>query len=383
MAEEKDDMPRADLNSGMARLKAGISPVRSRITNSRSQISDLKFQISDLSSPISSLGFDIADRRSKLRTGRPGFTLVELLVVITIIGILIALLLPAVQAAREAARRAQCTNNLKQLALAVHGYHDSYQVFPASKIQYGADPYKDLLMPWTVAILPYAEQKALYDLWDSSVSASALGKNNGNQKVRQSCLKLFTCPSDQVRPGLLVASFSSSEPMAPGSYRGVSGRSYGWYKDCPDKCGTFDWSEEYKPLADNARIGWRGPLHIVHRQVYHDSIANVRDGTSNTLLIGEFHLPETRRDWGNFWAWSGVTGVVMNNSWNLRAPMDFTQCEKEWPNYKCNRSWGAYHPGALNWALADGSVRFIGSTVDLELLMGLASIAGNETNQVP
>lgn len=324
-----------------------------------------------------------ASLRSDVARRRSGFTLVELLVVITIIGILIALLLPAVQAAREAARRTQCTNNLKQLALAVHGYHDTYQVFPASKIQYGADPYVNILMPWTVAILPYMEQRALYDLWDSNVPASALGKNNGNRTVRQTFMRTHICPSDQTKPGTLVASFSSAEPMVPGSYRGVSGRSYGWYKDCPDKCGTFDWSEEFKPLTDNGRIGWRGPLHIVHKQVIHDSMANVRDGSSNTLMIGEFHLPDTRRDWGNFWAWSSVTGVVMNNSWNLRAPLDFTQCEKEWPNYKCNRSWGAYHPGGLNWALTDGSVRFIGASVDLELMMGLASIAGRETDQVP
>jgi len=314
-----------------------------------------------------------------------GFTVVELLVVITIIGILIALLLPAVQAAREAARRTQCTNNLKQLALAVHGYHDTNKVLPASKIQYGSNSYTQILMPWTVAILPYVEQKALYDLWDSNVSAPSPGADNGNRKVRQTHLPLHACPSDRIKPGMLIQPKyqSGSETVMPGSYRGVSGRSNGWYADCSDKCGTFDWGTEYAPLVNNGRMGWRGPLHIVYGQVYHDDFAALRDGTSNTIMIGEFHLPNEDTGRANFWAWSSVTGVVMNNSWNLRAPLDYAQCEIEWPNYKCNRSWGAHHPGGLNWALVDGSVRFISNTLDLEVLMGLASIDGHETVQAP
>ncbi|MDZ7618093.1 MAG: DUF1559 domain-containing protein, partial [Patescibacteria group bacterium] len=111
--------------------------------------------------------------RNTNRGNFKAFTLVELLVVITIIGILISLLLPAVQSAREAARRMQCMNNLKQLALAIHGYHGVYQILPASKIQYGTDSYTHVLMPWTVAILPYVEQQALFDVWDSNVSAAA------------------------------------------------------------------------------------------------------------------------------------------------------------------------------------------------------------------
>ena len=135
-------------------------------------------------------------RKSGIQDPRCGFTLVELLVVITIIGILIALLLPAVQSAREAARRMQCQNNLKQLALAVHGYHDVHGVLPASKIQYGANSGYDRLMAWTVAILPFVEQQALYDLWDSNVSQNAPGLNNGNRIVRSTHLPLHTCPTD-------------------------------------------------------------------------------------------------------------------------------------------------------------------------------------------
>ena len=323
-------------------------------------------------------------RSSTLR--RPvAFTLVELLVVITIIGILISLLLPAVQSAREAARRMQCMNNLKQLALAVHGYHGVYQILPASKIQYGNDPYKDRLMPWTVAVLPYLEQQALYDLWDSNVSAVAAGANNGNRTVRQTYLPFHACPSDYVRPGTLMVPWSYDEEAALGSYRGVAGKTFGWYADCSDKCGTFDWSEEYAPLVNNGHIGWRGPLHIVHKAVQHSRIDDIRDGTSNTLMIGEFHFPATSQTWQrrtNFWAFGTVASHVMPSSWNLRAPLDYDRCFEEWPNHKCNRSWGAYHSGGLNWALADGSVRFTSESVDLDLLMGMASIAGGEVGQV-
>ncbi len=332
--------------------------------------------------------------KSTIENPKSAFTLVELLVVITIIGILIALLLPAVQSAREAARRLQCINNLKQLALAVHGYHDVYKVLPASRIQYGSNADRDRLMAWTVATLPFLEQQALYDLWDSNVSASTPGHNEGNRTVWRTHLPLHTCPSDRIRPGLLVAPRAfPDEPIALGSYRGVSGRSNGWYADCPEKCGTFDWSLEHRKLVDSGRFGWRGPLHIVNvyaqpalYRIQNSRIDDIRDGTTNTLMIGEFHFPETSREWqhrSNFWAWGGTTGVVMPNHWNLRAPMDFDQCFEEWPNHKCNRSWGAYHPGGLNWALADGSVRFISENVDMELLMDLASIAGGEVAQVP
>ena len=334
--------------------------------------------------------FDVCacDHKSKSHDPRStGFTLVELLVVITIIGILIALLLPAAQAAREAARRMQCTNNLKQLALGVHSYHNVYNVFPASFIQYG-DIVNNSLMPWTVAILPYAEQQGLYDLWDSNASAFAAGKNNGNRTVRQSYLNLFACPTDPMKPGTLIQLgwLSSQDGLgALGSYRGVCGRSNGFYLDCSDKCGTFDWYDEYQPLLNSGRIGWRGVLHIVYGSVRHDNISAIRDGTSNTVMIGECHLlnTQTNQGWGNAWALGGVSGVIMNNPWTLTAPLDYDRCEAEWFPYKCDRSYGAYHSGILNWALADGSVRPISTTVNLDLMMGLASINGGEVSQAP
>ncbi len=335
-----------------------------------------------------------ANPKSTIQKPKCGFTLVELLVVITIIGILIALLLPAVQSAREAARRMQCQNNLKQLALAVHGYHAAHGVLPASKIQYGPSSGYDRLMAWTVAILPFVEQQALYDLWDSNVSQNAPGLNNGNRTVRSTHLPLHTCPTDVVRPGMLVE--SSGEELAPGSYRGVAGKSIGYFTDCPDKCGTFDYGPEHYRLAESGRMGWRGPLHIVHTydvrysgrsvpRVHHSRIDDIRDGTTNTLMIGEFHFPAGSENltWGNYWARSGASGHVMLSSWNLRAAIDFDQCFVEWHAVRCNRSWGAYHPGGLNWALADGSVRFISENVDIELLMDLASVAGGEVAQVP
>lgn len=123
---------------------------------------------------------------------RRGFTLVELLVVIAIIGVLVALLLPAVQAARESARRTQCGNNLKQLGLAVHNYHDSFNYFPPGGVSYGACCATPTYQTWSLAILPHMEQKPLYDRYDFNLP----NEDPVNHAVVQTFLKSQICPSD-------------------------------------------------------------------------------------------------------------------------------------------------------------------------------------------
>jgi len=120
-------------------------------------------------------------KRGLVFLGAGGFTLVELLVVIAIIGILIALLLPAVQAAREAARRAQCQNNLKQIALALHNYHQAVGSFPPGKITEGRCCDRPSMITWTISILPYLEQQALYDRYDQT----KFNEDPANQFVRE------------------------------------------------------------------------------------------------------------------------------------------------------------------------------------------------------
>ncbi|TWT33042.1 Type II secretion system protein G precursor [Blastopirellula retiformator] len=134
---------------------------------------------------------------SIFRSRRPGFTLVELLVVIAIIGVLIALLLPAVQQAREAARRMHCSNNLKQIALAMHVYNDVHNTFPIGTCQHNSGGIVNSrgFMGWAIAILPYVEQQNLYDLYDHSVDSLS----SRNQAVRETSLAAYNCPSDTVR----------------------------------------------------------------------------------------------------------------------------------------------------------------------------------------
>ena len=156
---------------------------------------------------------------------RYGFTLVELLVVIAIIAILIALLLPAVQAAREAARRSQCSNNLKQIALAVHGYHDVFNEFPPGGITVGPCCNTRSHSTWTISILPYLEALNLFDQYDQD----AFNEDAVNAPVRETHLATYICPSDLETdklevPESLDMTGGSAIHYARGSYRGCSGR---------------------------------------------------------------------------------------------------------------------------------------------------------------
>jgi len=312
------------------------------------------------------------------------FTLVELLVVIAIIGILIALLLPAVQAARESARRSECSNNMKQLGVALHNYHDVFRVLPAGTIKNGSSNYTNVLKPWSVAILPFIEQEALDSLWNNNVA----GSSSANRQVHQTHLDVYACPSALIEAGVFHRPYHDGnigETYAPGSYAGVSGRSDGHINDCPDRCGNWDWGLEYRQLLANGYTGWRGMLHIVEGQVHCERLSTVLDGTSNTVMIGERHLPQDEPRYGVFWACpigAYTLGGVMPNPWILKT-IYVNDCEREWPRYHCTRGFGAYHPGGFNWTLGDASVRFISETVDLDVLMSLASIAGAEVEQTP
>jgi prepilin-type N-terminal cleavage/methylation domain-containing protein len=219
---------------------------------------------------------------------RRGFTLIELLVVIAIIAILIALLVPAVQKVREAAARTQCQNNLKQIGLALHNYHDANKAFPVGRQtrprnqppQVDVDDY---YANWAILILPYIEQGNLYKQYDNNVPNT----NRANDFVRQQFVPLYTCPVDPNANVLILPETfndgvdTTSVPYATGSYRGMAGVN----------CDGFDqWAGYNSEIRANLKAcpGKRGILHGDNNGALPgERFASITDGTSNTLMVGE------------------------------------------------------------------------------------------------
>ena len=313
---------------------------------------------------------------------RAGFTLIELLVVIAIIAILIGLLVPAVQKVREAAARAQCQNNLKQIALALHNYHDANKRFPHGGVTNGDCCSTPSGPTWTIFLLPYLEQEALYQRYDFTVT----NEHSNNLFVRTQFVPVYTCPADVHSNKVLQPESGPGGGLnyATGSYRAVSGRS--------DSSGWFDSGD-----AGGFPPGWRGVLHSGVDARYPpnpgnfklpygnpERIANISDGTSNTIMVGEY-TTITHASRTTFWAY---TYTSYNQSSMILPPQtrqllaDYDQCSKLGGangDNPCKRAWGSLHSGGIiNFAFADGSVRSVSTNMDMVLLAALATIAGGE-----
>ena len=340
----------------------------------------------------------------RLIRSKIGFTLVELLVVIAIIGILIALLLPAVQAAREAARRSQCTNQLKQIALAFHNYHDVYRTFPRQSYGVmnpnGQSPDCGTSCGcmtnngggWVgnnvfTMILPYVEQRAVYDRYD--FRCPHIWGNNANL-IASARIGTFRCPSDTFR-----------QQWSQINYGICKGPNWGYWVGGVNANGMFQlWSET--------------------------GMSDVTDGLSNTIMLGEIltgddddgpysvgdvvrnqplpnydafptqasvdaygQLCETNKSNNNSRVGYNWGSTAMNAAINTIAPPNYMYPSGQ----NCGGCWisdsdgnfpsRSKHPGGVNVALGDGSVRFVGQTIEFNLWQALGSRNGRETVQVP
>ena len=314
------------------------------------------------------------------------FTLVELLVVIAIIGILIALLLPAVQAAREAARRSQCTNNLKQIALASHNYHDTFKSFPPGGLSPGECCATPHLTNWAICLLPFIEQQSLFDRYNQNLT----NEDPANAFVREQIVAPYSCPSDRHATKLERPDSGPGSALnyRHGSYRAVAGshwdernqvRASGHSWNIPGQSGTaFATSARLAGIYHKVRPGHSSQIADVEK------MSSVTDGTSNTLAFGEQYAPETTRR-GTFWAYTYTT-YNASGAWphpgNL---LDYDACGRlpGPPWSECIDGWGSAHPGGGNFAAADGSVHFISDTTDYRMFCNLCTMAGGENVQLP
>ncbi|MBI2480802.1 MAG: DUF1559 domain-containing protein [Planctomycetia bacterium] len=302
------------------------------------------------------------NRHLSSRERRAGFTLVELLVVIAIIGILVALLLPAVQAAREAARRMSCSNNMKQVGLALHNYHDTFKVFPPHSLD--ALPKRNRLA-WTVHLLPFIENQPLYDKFDFSVLYN-VGSNN---ILGMTAVPVFHCPSNKSKTSSLANGGESIGGVATftTNYYGVMGP-----KGTNAQTNTaYPWSN-VGPHGGFANSGF-------FKQNTSTSFAYITDGTSRAFAVGEISWDDRNARRTRYRTWSRGH---QQNQWNTPAKNIANQINSDQTAVFNDMSMGSAHPGCCQFIMADASVQFVAETIDFATYLAVASIDQREPLQL-
>ena len=356
-----------NFQSHSTRMRQGLRPVR-------------RFRVGTRIRSRWSLGF--VKTLTTLKARNRGFTLVELLVVIAIIGILIALLLPAVQAAREAARRMQCTNHLKQIGLGILTYENQCGRYPIN-IPHFDEPLDGGAvgngMNWMIGILPFIEQQAIYESLNMD-GRCAIGRGimrlENREYVKQT-LPTYICPSDSpqdtTRTNIWRAVPSNLE-FAITHYAGVMGP-----VDLVGNALVFDTgSDTTEPDCHNytttgrAECGgcfWR---HSFRARV---TIASFKDGTSNTIIVGEI-LP----DYDHFKLWAISNGV----SASTVPPINwFPEDNDPWAGVPNQNSFRSRHSGGVNFVWGDGHVSFLNESIDWDVYRGLSTRSGGEMASLP
>ncbi|MBS0206799.1 MAG: DUF1559 domain-containing protein [Planctomycetes bacterium] len=326
---------------------------------------------------------------------RRGFTLIELLVVIAIIAVLIALLLPAVQQAREAARRTQCKNNLKQLGLAMHSYHDTFNTMPPGWIGRSSGNYSGF--GWCSMLLPYFDQAPLYNILAQSTSVpnmmTGLAANSSVATLRttDSVLSALRCPSDSgsntaitQATGTTVQFGRSNYPAVCGFDPTLQGSSLTW--GLPATTGIATASQRMGSFwVNQTTVMWGGVFGENTRK----GIRDMSDGSSNVLLVGERYTPAESSSGmaatiaGDcIWAGTPLTASPTSGSW-LQA-LVVGECSTR-INFGTSTSgggapradtagFGSLHTGGSHFTMGDGSVRFLSENVDTNTYRCLSRI---------
>ena len=296
---------------------------------------------------------------------RTGFTLIELLVVIAIIAVLVAILLPAVQQAREAARRAQCQNNLKQVGIALHNYHDIHSALPSGWI--GVDPATRQHSPheggsgagWAAMILPQMEQEGLFNKFDPRVFIS----DPVNAPFAQTYLPAYVCPSDAAS----LQTWDIEEEGSPGTKLATLGRanyvgSFGTFEihGCEHAPGTA-------PVASNGQCQSDGAFYHNSRITFRD----FTDGMSSTFIVGERRSNNQDRLYST---WVGSVPEGEESFSRILGVFDHA------PNHPAAHfeDFSSSHVGGAQFVLADGHVKFVSENIDTEVYAAVGTLRGNE-----
>jgi prepilin-type N-terminal cleavage/methylation domain-containing protein/prepilin-type processing-associated H-X9-DG protein len=330
-----------------------------------------------------------------MRVHRRGFTLIELLVVIAIIAVLIGLLLPAVQKIREAANRMTCSTNLKQLAIAMHAYHDSNGKLPP-----GVGPFGCCWGTWQVHVLPYLEQGNMFshyvNLGGNDTTGPRYGETPNVTQITSNRLKILTCPSD--KPNAPIG----SPPITSHNYAVNYGNTSFFqttlsgvpFLGAPFYCYRPGWMTDTKMQAeygqnhpDHDRLG----KYTQHGQAGQPQVrlGQIDDGTSNTLLAAEV-IQGQRQDLRGFSWWGGASGFT---TWSVpnanepdmimggicdavatRAPCTDISTDVR-PRMMAARSW---HTGGVNVAFCDGHTAFVANTISIAVWRALSTSKGGE-----
>ena len=324
---------------------------------------------------------------------RSAFTLIELLVVIAIIAILIGLLLPAVQKVREAAARAKCQNNLKQLALASHNYHDANNSMPYARKLDIWDSFT-----WTQLVLPYVEQQAVYNIYSAALADPAVkgpGNSTALYPARTAVISTYLCPSDQGSPqGNELG--NQTWGFVRTNYRGCAGTGdmFGMATDST----TGPWGPGMFSVSPGQGYALKATGPTLN--------GSISDGTSNTVMFSECVVPTTTSGWGGplgGTVYGNMGGALYTNSLtpNSSSPDQLIGPCPPTTNYnlpctsiggndggassasKAQAAARSRHSGGVNVSMADGSVRFVPNTIDTVAWRAAGTRTGNEAINLP